>query len=457
MATNVLDSLSPEYRALMEEQMKQREIARAMLQQGLAGPQMPTNSGKQMSRLNPLAALAPVLQAYLGKKGDSEASAKMMDIQKQANSATEFDTNALMNAPDPKAAAMRMLNNPNPRVSGLAQQLYKQQLEQEAAEKKYTAGRTEKAIEALAQSGNTAGAYDLARTGQFGPYSPPVFKEPTFETRTENGKTFALTRNYDKHGRPNLSATAGSTDITNKVNTAGEVAALEAGGKKVPEIMEKTMTEARAGVDQRDKAQRLFTLASDPQVITGAFAEPRHFLSNLATLLNFQGPEGPAKTQQLMAGLAEQTLDASNELKGAITEKEWPKLAAARAGDINWTPQALQQLSALAMAKAHNQTIRAHQQRNGALGFKGADQVATMYPMPSYGSAQFPKELFDERPDGTVVYKGGVGALISPGVKGAPVLKTSPGSRPPPQKMTKEEIAAEIRQLEQELFQNGRR
>ena len=106
MATqNVMDTLSPEYQSQLEEQMRKREIARMLMQQGFKGPIMP-EQGRQASKLSPIAAIAPMIQAFLGQRQASEADKRMGEIQSEAAASTQKTIDELMNSPEEQKQQM---------------------------------------------------------------------------------------------------------------------------------------------------------------------------------------------------------------------------------------------------------------------------------------------------------------------------------------------------------------
>lgn len=211
----------------------------------------------------------------------------------------------------------------------------------------------------------------------------------------------------------------------NVTNTARETnKAYEAMGAQAPEIGQTTMDQGRDAVDQFNKATMITRLAQDPQVITGFGAEPRLFLEKASVQLFGNDPNAAAKTETLLSGIAEQTLDASTELKGATTDRDWDRLGQARAGKISYTPESIQELGYIAQAKAYNRYIRALRQREAASQFQGTSDVLKAFPLPPPPVAQLSPNLFEPQPDGTVRYIGSIEAIT--------------GKTPPPKKQKNE-------------------
>jgi hypothetical protein len=198
--------------------------------------------------------------------------------------------------------------------------------------------------------------------------------------------------------------------VTTNVDTKGELAALQAGGKQVPEVLAKSRDDIMNAQSTLQSAQRLEALAKDPAVKVGFAAGPAGVLNSLSTALGLTGPDAAAKTQAVMSEMANQTLNQVKRLPGAITEKERPFLEQAAAGKLDYTPEAIQHLAGLAQMAAHNIIIAANEQYNGALRFPGAGEVSAMYPLPPIHHTLDP-EKFKEGARGRVsfsdAYSGG--------------------------------------------------
>jgi len=271
------------------------------------------------------------------------------------------------------------------------------------------------------------------------PIAPAPEPQLTFPQSPE-GKSVPFTVNTDpKTGK--RTGTAGSLGGTTEIRMGAEEKAIDkAVGGKLPDIFEKSANTIQQAAQSQQAADRILKLAQDPEVITGFGADPRRFLASAASFFNFTGPDAVSKTQALLSHIAEQTLDASIDLKGAITEKEWPRLAQARAGEISYSPAALQELAHIARAKEHNKMILAMRQRNAAATRnESAAGLASLYPIPQVLELDFPPELYERMGDGTVRYKGSVQALLAK------------AASPKPQKQSPAEIQAEIERLEREL------
>lgn len=426
-------NLPYEYQSQIIAAERRKQLAEALQKQafGFSGAQ---GQGRIMPKTSPLAWLANTAAGYLASKGAADAEQKQAGVMQQAEKARQAEMLALLQAPegerDTLAAGAKF-----PQTQGLAKTLY---------DRKQAKLKT--VLENVAKY-DPVQAANLGLTEQLPTeLKAPAPKMPQSGTDSA-GNTYSFVT--DPAGKVDFKyAPKGLQVINNPAQT--EKAALIAGAGKIPEIGASTKTEMERAVDQRDKADRLMALAKDPDVITGFGADPQRFVASLAAKLNLTGPDAVAKTQSLLSNIAEQTLDASLDLKGAITEKEWPRLAQARAGEISYSPAALLELGHIARAKAHNQFIRAARQRQGVGNFAGGEEVLKMYPTPAYGSAAFPENLYKERPDGTMQYVGSIEAILGKAPK-AVKPQASQG-----QPLTVDQLSPEQRQMLLQMLQGGK-
>jgi hypothetical protein len=151
-------------------------------------------------------------------------------------------------------------------------------------------------------------------------------------------------------------------------------------GEKLLPVLEGARKEAISAQNQLSSANRILELVQDPQIITGFAANQVTGLTSLAAKFGVTGPEALAKTQQLIAEMAKQTLANVSQLPGAITEKERPFLAQAAAGEITWDPASIKRLAELSAATAHNSFMAAHDQYFTAS--EQMPQARSFYPFP---------------------------------------------------------------------------
>lgn len=437
-----IGGMNPQFQAQYDEEQRRMELAKALMAQGQRSPmeylEQPRTA--QSAKLGWGAMIAPAIQAALGawqqkKAAGGMAAAQQANANEISQGQTEFNS-----APDKKAAIAKLIASMNPGLQSFGRE---QQAREDERLKTVTDMQAKiSASDAIATY--LAGDPNMARGSQF--------PEPTVASAPgPDGRQVPYLVNTMDGGRKQGTSIGLPSNVS--VDTAGEKAGITALGKKLPEIAEKTMTTMQGAVKALDDAERIYSLANDPEVTTGALAEPEIFLRNLAVKLGGSGAEGVAKTQALVSSIAEQTLDASIDLKGAITDKEWPRLAQARAGEISYTPAALKTLAQIQRAKEFNKYIQALNQRESGKknGVGGIEANLAMFPAPALGSRVFPEEEFGSRPDGTVFYKGSTEPLFGGNKRVPATAPTGPGVKPI-KSMSKAEIEAEIKALEAELF-----
>jgi hypothetical protein len=139
-----------------------------------------------------------------------------------------------------------------------------------------------------------------------------------------------------------------------------------------------------------DAAKRVMTLIDDPQVLSGFGASKVAGLAALGASMGFNGPESAAKTQALGTEMAKNTLAQTKNLPGAISDKEKPFLEEVSAGRIDFSPQVIKHIAALALQANHNAVMNATDQYNTAKTVTGMEEAAKLHPLPpiSWGHPQ---------------------------------------------------------------------
>jgi hypothetical protein len=387
--------LPPEYQMEISSAQRRRALAEMLLKQSLQGSQ-PQMAGRIMPKTSSLAPIAQALTAFISNKSAEDADAAMGETRQRYSADETAALQKLQGLPEDDAISQGQTSQFS-RAQAMAKALQERRAKQ-----------LEMQVKAISEGGDTQSAARLAAgNAPSKDYVYPGVK-PIEHGVDAQGNPYSLT--FNRRAEPQMSRPSPGIKIINTPEQQ-ESAEAKALGGQMPEIARTTAKTQQGAVDAMAKADRILQLAKDPKVITGFGADPARFVESLTTKLGFTGPEGLAKTQVLLSTIAEQTLDASGELKGAITEKEWPRLAQARAGEISYTPAALQELAYIARAKAHNDFIRAYQQRGGQAE-AGGTRSLKVFPAPSMGSNAFPAELYRENADGTVQYKGSVDALL---------------------------------------------
>lgn len=386
-----------EYQSQIDALKKRQMMAQLLQKQGL-NPAIAQSQGRMAARTSPLSFLSSALSSYIGTQADAKADQGISGVKQKYATDARGAVDTFLKTPEEEQDAFAA-KTPFAPVREIAKTL--------AERKKQRVSDFITAVKDVdpAAAGGAALAGNVPRT----PYSVPGLK-PSETGNLPDGTAYV--RDFNRKNEPTTRLVRPPMQINN-IPAAGERAATVALAGKLPAIAETVKGQMEKAVDAADKADRIGILVQDPTVITGFGADPARFLASLATKLRITGPDAVSKTQSLLSQIAEQTLDASMDLKGAITEKEWPRLAQARAGEISYSPPALLELSYIAKARAFNEYIRAARQRNAAAqSVDGGENIMAAYPIPSFSPGDMPATLFKPRPDGTVVYVGSIENII---------------------------------------------
>ncbi len=186
-------------------------------------------------------------------------------------------------------------------------------------------------------------------------------------------------------------ATASDTTVT----VGGGDAVPRDLAKALPDRFERLQTTATTAVQQIQSADRIERLATDPQIVAGALAQPQLFAQSIAAKLGFTGSDGVAKTQALFREAAQATLATVKQLPGAISEKELPFLAGAAAGQMDFTPEAIAHIARLQKAAAHNTLMQTYRNYDSASQLDGGEAYQKAYPLPMQGSYQLDPKVYE--------------------------------------------------------------
>lgn len=372
--SDILDTLSPEYRAQMEDQLRKREMARAMIGAGMKGPQMPQQIGNQAARMSPLAALLPVLQMYMGQRQDAEAGKKLSEIQGQQDAATQKTLGDFqrMQQPTPGAPAVQG-NNPSafipeqaptpgvkinsqspelakllvgrdPRVSAYAKNLQTMLAKREEDEYKATQDRLKGAATAATAGGDSAGAVDMLRGNAIpDKYAPPALPAPRVERDPITGKPFIVNTGLHKQ----QTGVSFGNDTT--VQIAGKEGELSL--KREQEDLEKSQANARIAMENIGNSQRIRNLLRDGAQTGGLESYKQSARKVLEGLAGVQIPE-TGMTDELRSQLGSNLL-AKAKLLGSNPSEGDAKRIEQIVGSIDTDPMALARLAALVEAKAN--------------------------------------------------------------------------------------------------------
>ena len=388
--TNELD-LFAESPELLAEKRKQ-QLAMALLEQLSKGAPQP-----EKTRILAKTPLAGVLMNTVGQhfaRGDlRDADQRVAEISRgdkeKRLAGYSSATNELMTSPDKNAAIAKFLASGDPMVRALAQAELKAMREREAKAQEQGNSRANALLPVLGNRGMVPEASEVARTGQVpqGLQPPPVVPPKVEWIDDPNKPGQKLPQQIDTKLTGEQSGTLGtagtSVNLTTNLPGAKQTnAAEEAFGKKVPEVLENASKSARSAIGKLQSAERILDLVKNPDVISGALAEPRVGLAKIGELLGFKSDVAISQTQSLLSELAAQTLANVGRLPGAITEKERPFLAQAAAGSLDYTPEAIAHLARLAQVDSHNQLMHLVKQYDNAAATPGVGANAGMYPFP---------------------------------------------------------------------------
>lgn len=204
-------------------------------------------------------------------------------------------------------------------------------------------------------------------------------------------------------------APGGSTFSPDKT---GNIEALQQAGK----VLDSSRTNFNNAANNLVTAQRMLQLSKDPEVNTGFGASAVTGLQALGAKLGMNPSEAVGKTQALMSGLAQRTLDAGEGMKGSFSDSDIVFLKSVANGKIDLTPEVLQHAAGLSVMAAHNQILDAMQQHAGAASVTGADQIAKLYPLAPIGPYRLDPSMFPEKEgaNGRVSFNSPLFAAPSP-------------------------------------------
>lgn len=366
--------MPPDYQGdILAEQQKQA-LAQALLKQTM-GYQGTPDSKRRIVAKTPLshALLNSAIGALAGKTSN-EASAKINAQQSAFQQAGNDEVNRILSLPEEQQTAAAM-GSKLPQAQSLAKAL--QERDKEKAQ------NVEKRLGNIGQALGPVDAQAANRilsTGQMEPgLVPQTPAAPKFGSTPGPNGPIPTVINSGPNGKQ--TGGFGPVGTTVNVDTVGESATTKAYAAKGPEVAEKSRDTALAAQKAIEAANRIYTLAEDPMVITGFGANQLAGIASLGTKMGFSGPEAAAKTQEMLTNMAKGTLAAVKDLPGAITEKERPFLAQAAAGELSYTPEAIKRVAQITASVAHNQFMAARRQHAGAAAQPGS-QATVMYPFP---------------------------------------------------------------------------
>lgn len=379
-------NLPPEYAAQLQALQRKKQFAELLSQRAFAPQQTEMVSGRAVKR-SPLSQIAQALTGVVSQSGAANADSEMARVMQGYQQKADSELAAAQNLPEMEAIK-RLRVSRDPRAQKLAETMYKALQDRAMKKGDILKGEdTNAAIQAV--DGTLSQDYKLPSLG------PVTFGQ-------EGPNRYALVP--QKNGGREFKWAPMQQQTT--IDVAGERGVVKAIGAKVPDVLESARNTAMQAQDGLNQSQLLIRLARDPETITGFGAGPVAGIAALAAKMGFTGPDAVAKTQGLLSAIAGQTLEASKDLKGAITEKEKPFLEEAKAGRLSYTPEALTHLAALATAVNHNKLIAAREQWQGAASVQGAENGVKMWPFPPIEHTLPEGIQFGEGPQGRIKYDG---------------------------------------------------
>lgn len=416
-------SQSPENDQLQQRQM----LMKAMMQQGLAGPQGNVQS--------PLAAIAPALQLFLAQKLGQQNSLEAAKLREADQAGTQKDLASFLQqykgAPgqtltDGQASAL-MNDNVDPQAKGpLAEPV---QANPHAAILGALSSRYP-TVQAVGQAElpkflATANAqpkfayHDGAILREDPGASVPV-KVGTTKTPEKwelqdmvnpaDGKTYKVRVNTATNKPENILPGGGTT--VNVGEGTAETAAAKAYGGKVPDILEKSSQAVQAAQSQVDAADRTLAAVKDT-VVSGFGANFELGAKALAKKFGWDDKDAVANTQTMMTDMSKRTLDAGQQMKGSFSDNDIIFLKEVSGGSITLTPEAMQRVAALAKLAAHNQGLQALRQYEGAANGPGGSIAQAGFPRPEIGWQMDPS-IYEPVQGRTDAFRVKAGAFASP-------------------------------------------
>jgi hypothetical protein len=199
----------------------------------------------------------------------------------------------------------------------------------------------------------------------------------------------------DSRGKEFMVDNVPKVNVNTSIDNVGNKVSLEQAGKVLGGARQDMIDSMAA----RKSAETVMQLSKDPATIQGFAAGPSAGLAAIGAKLGLTGPEAAAKTQALVAELARKTLEAGQDMKGSFTDKDIVFLRDVSTGSIALTPEVLQHAAGMSMAAAHNKTMNALKQYQGASEVTGVGEILKLYPRPNI-NYQLDDKTFSPLDDG---------------------------------------------------------
>ena len=268
---------------LLAEKRKQ-EIA-AMLLKQLSGGAPQVEKTRILAKQPILGALLNAGGQFLARNDLQRADQRIGEIiQGQRQKAQEeysAASNEMMNAPDKNAAIAKFIASGNPMVRALAQAELKamREAQQKEAERKRLIA--DKGASVLGDAGQVQQALQVLRDQEVNPAVPMTpFQEPTVSTvDLGNNQRAVTTKNFDKYGRPTITATAPG-GVTNVGTSAQKVGLDKLFGAGVEQVVKNA--EAAQGAMKLQVTLNELESRSNNGIIDGPATVPLTWISGLA-------------------------------------------------------------------------------------------------------------------------------------------------------------------------------
>jgi hypothetical protein len=324
-----MNDLPPEYLAEIQRLQRQRKMAEALQMQGMQGGNRPTEmiSGHAI-RQSPLAALAPVLQMYLGTKMGGKAEEGLGEVQQRAATASQTESGdlATLFQTDPKAAIVKALAAKFSQNRKLGEDWGKQYQD-----------RVNQWSNATKDTDPTASADAIASQTLPGQWSPPPIPSPEFGT-SPTGKPYAVDTN--RKGEKTLKFEPEGTKVT--TNVTNKIPGME--GQAVLDSLQQDLKLRRERA-QIAKESIAHNKTAREALVNGAQAgggeELKQGIRKVAQAFGIEAP-ATAPTEQLQMSLGNAILASARAL-APVTGEDVKRLERIK-GSINTDPTALVQM-----------------------------------------------------------------------------------------------------------------
>ena len=168
------------------------------------------------------------------------------------------------------------------------------------------------------------------------------------------------------------------TNISLGIDNVGNKEALGQAGK----VMEGARNGIISAQQSFASSERLYSLMSDPQVISGFASNIGLGLASIGSKLGIGGADSAAKTQAAMAEMAQMALKMGEQMKGSFSNQDIIFLKEAASSNINFDAATIKRMAGLVMASSHNAIMTNNDQLESSRKVPGASAISLNYPTP---------------------------------------------------------------------------